>query len=83
MRLRRSRLKTIVVLIGATANCGIRVNVDFRFTNPEWTCGRASKVSETDSVSLRKSLRWKNKIQILQTCQIVILSVLEHPIIMD
>lgn len=51
MRLRRSRLKTIVVLIGAAANCGIQVNVDFRFTNPECTCGRASKESEAESVS--------------------------------
>lgn len=29
---------TIVVLICAVANCGIRVRVDFRFFNPESQC---------------------------------------------
>lgn len=49
MRLCRSRLKTIVVLIGAIANCGIRVNVDFRFTNPECTRSWAGELRESHS----------------------------------
>lgn len=49
MRLRRSQLKAIVVLIGAIANCGIRVNVDFRFTNPECTHGRPGELRASDS----------------------------------
>lgn len=49
MRLRRSQLKTIVVLIGAIANFGIRVNVDFRFSNPECTHGWAGELRASDS----------------------------------